>query len=470
MPATITSRSRPRLPETIPADVRAILTPAMCKPRGLPPQTYRVVEITNSCEEIERLFTKQQLANTVCWRDTHDGVWITGNIIHLDNNRWRPTTLALAGMQLCRSCNNVFEQITMRDGQCRSCRGDIIPWMQPKASPEGGWVRHGEGDIFFGLELEVELPVGMHRRSFIDKLHYDKHVPLVWTKDGSLRNGCEFNSHPMSMQYIVDNNQHITSFIQQIVANGATHKAYDGADTAAIHIHVSNPAFADNLKDNAALNVWLRAHRDDLLVIGKRASDRFNHWCEVNEPWRDRRMYLNNREHTMEARGFSSRVLLEEPDSLPRICAWLMALAKASRTDPDEWIRLSPQSLVRWAGYPYGGFPDTARISLSQWAAARARIMWQKAKAEYIQAIQCSAVGIRADVSECDASCCGLTMNDLRDIVAGRSVCTTVYNGEHMRTISRTPSGRMHTLNIPWHWIIHPTLPMPVAQFPESEE
>lgn len=452
----------PRLPTTIPPTIRNLLTTQMCKPLKKAPPTYPIF-FCDDGTEVQKMMTMRDMAPYRQYLDGYDGARISGNdLIDFEGKTYRKSTLAPAGIFECNTCHAYFR--TLHNGQCAQCAGLVMQWMSSKTTPKGGWSRHGDSGPYFGLELEVEYPerIGLIRRAFVESLVYDNRFPMVWTEDGSLSNGVEFNSYPMSRAYVEAAREPIATFLQQLVTRGCSHKNSKGQQRAAVHVHVSKEAFCDNPTRNGAFMFWLQAHREALKTIGMRDEESFHHWCDTPKEYCDaRRGYINPRDETIEMRGFSAAVLLSDPaDGLPKILDWIAALAKASKTDPEEWIRMSPQALLRWGGSAYGGFPDDAKVSNDLWSAHKSRLEWERSKSEYCEALCCTAVRFHSDIIDGEFRALGV------DPVLRTSITRMVdysRNSGDTRDVVYLygPRNERSSMAVPWFFLQHATLPRP---------
>lgn len=452
----------PRLPSTIPPTIRSLLTPQMCKPLKKAPIAYPVFFCSDGTE-VQKTMMLREMNNYRQHIDGYDGARLVGyDLIDFEGKTYRKSTLALAGIFKCNTCHAYFRKL--HNGQCAQCAGLVMQWMSSKHTPQGGWTRHGDSGPYFGLELEVEYPehIGLIRRAFVESLVYDKRFPMVWTEDGSLSNGVEFNSYPMSRSYVEAVREPITTFLQQLVARGCSHKNSKGHPRAAVHVHVSKEAFCDNPTSNGAFMLWLQSHREALKTIGMRDEDSFHHWCDTPKDYCDaRRGYVNPRDNTVEMRGFSAQVLLSDPaDGLPKILDWITALAKASKTDPEEWIRMSPQALLRWGGSAYGGFPDEAKVSTDLWSTHKSRLEWERSKMEYCAALGCTAVRFHDDIRDGELRDVGL--DPVRYAAVTRMVdYSRGSGGQRDVCFLFGANNERASMSVPWYFLQHATLPRP---------
>jgi hypothetical protein len=135
---------------------------------------------------------------------------------------------------------------------------------------------------FFGVELEIEkgdnaecycsdMADIVKNRLFPNGLVYCK-------EDGSLDNGFEIVSHPMSFQYIKKNEKTFTDALNKIVEEGYVSHV---ANTCGMHVHISKNAFS-----TWHLFRFLKffvENKDFIFKISQRKIDQFNEWCAIQD-------------------------------------------------------------------------------------------------------------------------------------------------------------------------------------------
>ena len=438
---------RPYLPDSVPESIRSRITPQLRRPLGLPAQVTQYIEIDVNRNELQRTaaFGSQDLRSAQI--DSVDGMRMVGYPIEYAGKWYRKSTLVQAGLQECSTCGNIYHIEDMHtDGRCVTCAGIGIKHMGSKQTPEGGWTRHGPGDIFFGLELELEFPQATQTALLMAKTQTD--LPFVYTEDGSLAHGIELNSYPMSLDYIDANNDKMIKLINDLKSKGASHKSYRNETSAAIHIHVTKEAFD---LDNPYLRMWLNAHREWIKGFGERSEENFSHWSNIDDDVREnRRKYLNKRSDTIEARGFQSSILLSNPAKLPILCRWLLALGKASKTaDEQEWVAKSPAQLMAWAGYSSDGFSEIAMLNAERVRAQKAIIDYRRDLAAFKRLILGNKIALLHPVDTRTLESMGVstqTYDMLRNCL--RAVCIGHTTDTASKVMFVRPDGELHTINV----------------------
>ncbi|HIU58419.1 MAG TPA: amidoligase family protein [Candidatus Ornithomonoglobus merdipullorum] len=143
--------------------------------------------------------------------------------------------------------------------------------------PEPGFF--GDGKLYMGIELEIddagedeEHAGEIYRTANIAAGHlYLKH-------DGSLCNGFELVSHPMTIEY------HKNKMPWRNVLNRAIHMGYRShqTDTCGLHIHVSRLALGDKFEEQesvtARLVFFYEKFWSEMLRFSRRTEEQANRW------------------------------------------------------------------------------------------------------------------------------------------------------------------------------------------------
>jgi len=284
-------------------------------------------------------------------RDAHDNAYLSSWITYEGKN-YRQSTLEIAHNALtCGGCYAVCARSHLIDNRCTDCRKETER-ICGKGSPDSGWRRFGTGTPYFGIEFECELPKLPSGANGVDTFkevikRAEWYLPVAYTSDSSLVHGVELNTHMMTLEYLKTNNHLITHSIGQLKAAGASHLAGIGTlnerETSGLHVHVDIGAI--NVQHESKLYDWLKAIRPFLMQFSFRSADKFEYYCEGGYKYFGQR----NKIQTWECRGFSSRILLEHPEALPHICAWVDTLCYVSR---NPWLTLmTPAQALTFAGH-----------------------------------------------------------------------------------------------------------------------
>lgn len=207
---------------------------------------------------------------------------------------WRYDSYELSEDYLCPRCRDSYE-ICERCGclieedegynlgdeiYCQSCydymKNETIHSYNYKPSP----CFYGEGPFYYGIELEVDyggedsdnanelLGIGNCEEERI----YIKH-------DGSLEEGFEIVSHPMTLDYHQESMNWKELFDRAIEMNYRSHQT----GTCGLHCHVNRTAFGETPKEQeeviARIVYFVEAHWNELLKFSRRTENAINRWA-----------------------------------------------------------------------------------------------------------------------------------------------------------------------------------------------
>ena len=126
-----------------------------------------------------------------------------------------------------------------------------------------------EDALFFGLELEIDG----RNISWSDNIESAEHIrenyfnedEMYFEEDGSLWNGFELITQPMTYNFIQEKEDDFENMCNYLVRNN-----YTGEDnsTAGLHIHVSRENISDKAVDN--LVYFLENNLEDILILSRR--------------------------------------------------------------------------------------------------------------------------------------------------------------------------------------------------------
>lgn len=164
---------------------------------------------------------------------------------------------------------------------CEDCyndlrSGDAIHEYSYKPAP----IFYGTGPRYFGVELEIDLEgednTNAERLLEIAN-QYDEH--LYCKHDGSLDDGFELVSHPMSISY------HCRDMPWQDVMRTAVRMGYRShqTDTCGLHVHVSRKALGATEEEQdaviARLLYFFEKHWEELLKFSRRTARQMDRWA-----------------------------------------------------------------------------------------------------------------------------------------------------------------------------------------------
>jgi hypothetical protein len=136
--------------------------------------------------------------------------------------------------------------------------------------------------LFFGLEIEVEA--GDNLRESANHAYQLEGLDLAYLKhDGSLNNGFEIVTHPMSHEFFKNEAQELWSVIEQLRSNSAYRvKSWD-TKTCGLHIHISRTGFNGGAHMHRFLNL-VYSNSDFYSTLAGRTSDQ---WAKFTDIYRN---------------------------------------------------------------------------------------------------------------------------------------------------------------------------------------
>ena len=195
---------------------------------------------------------------------------------------------------LCESC---FDEDYVRCADCdRILRRDRAYWDDDDAYCSSCWddhcsviheysytpdlVFHGKGLRHFGVELEIDNggTVSSHAKQLLEIANRDAENLYIKT-DGSLDEGLELVTHPMTLEY------HLNEMPWAEVLRKAQSMGYlsHAAGTCGLHIHISRLAFGCTYEQQEAaiarLLYFVEKFWAELLRFSRRTQSQMNRWA-----------------------------------------------------------------------------------------------------------------------------------------------------------------------------------------------
>jgi hypothetical protein len=133
------------------------------------------------------------------------------------------------------------------------------------------------GQLYFGIELEVERNGSDTSKSSMAKLIENDAYYLK--NDGSLSDGFEIVTHPMTFSFIQQNKSIVFSKMLSLLSVKG-YRSYD-SDTCGMHIHLSKKAFG-----TWQLYRFIKFfvdNKDFVTSISQRKSEQLNKWATIEE-------------------------------------------------------------------------------------------------------------------------------------------------------------------------------------------
>jgi hypothetical protein len=134
--------------------------------------------------------------------------------------------------------------------------------------------------LFFGIEIEVEA--GSNLREASHYAHQLEALDLAYLKhDGSLNNGFEIVTHPMSHDFFKDEAQELWDVLEQLRTHSAYRvKSWD-TKTCGLHIHISRTGFSGGAHMHRFLNL-VYSNPDFYSTLAGRTSDQWAKFTDIN--------------------------------------------------------------------------------------------------------------------------------------------------------------------------------------------
>lgn len=224
-------------------------------------------ETVTCCRCGERILVDENAGDcqTPLCQHCYDAHYLTcvrcGRIIHQDDAYYESED---GDEPLCVTCHT----------RCRSERGINDYYYKPAP------VFHGSGPRFFGVELEID-GAGEYDSSAEKLLDIaNARGDLLYCKhDGSLEEGFELVTHPMSLEF------HMRKIPWAAILRKAIEMGYTShqAGTCGLHIHVSRKAFGgtETAQDTAIARIlyFFEKHWEELLKFSRRTPRQLEQWA-----------------------------------------------------------------------------------------------------------------------------------------------------------------------------------------------
>lgn len=139
---------------------------------------------------------------------------------------------------------------------------------------------YGSGDLFLGVELEIDKggEKGEHAQTILD-IANEKEEHLYCKHDGSIEDGFELVSHPMTLAY------HEERMPWREILSTAAAMDYCSHQTATcgLHCHVNRSALGDTEEEQeeviARIVYFVETHWNKLLRFSRRTEENINRWA-----------------------------------------------------------------------------------------------------------------------------------------------------------------------------------------------
>jgi len=137
---------------------------------------------------------------------------------------------------------------------------------------------------FLGIELEVENKLNKLKNELMAQQIDSSH--LYFKNDGSLSNGFEIVTHPLSFNWIQANADKFESMLTELKNNGFN--SYD-SNTCGMHIHISKKAFGT--WQLYRFMKFFAENKSFIVSISQRKIDQLKKWANIEDNGNDELIY-----------------------------------------------------------------------------------------------------------------------------------------------------------------------------------
>lgn len=287
----------------------------------------------------------------------------------------------------CEVCGqyymNNIDYFTNNTYICRNCRDEKpINWADV-SYPISDYhyhhrcvlVKHGKnsnGVPHLGFELEVDskhLKTSEQNHAMghaIARLFSEADMPhvLYFENDGSLDQGFEIISHPMTFSFVEQHTSTFADMMKTLVSNGyVSHNK----SCCGLHVHIGADAFSNLRQAIRNMLVFFDKNWNEIVKFSRRKESQINDWARKNEDvnesiemWEDGDCYSRYRainlsnDKTIEIRIFRGTLNMESFMATLAFCNSLAYFAEHMTEDAieeltwDNFIHSSPYMIPYW--------------------------------------------------------------------------------------------------------------------------
>lgn len=191
-----------------------------------------------------------------CFDDYYRRCECCGRLIHDDDVNWHND------FPYCDSCYDDFN--------------DEIEEYSYKPEP----IFYGDGKPYLGVELEVdEGGKDDNNAETLKELANPRHEHIYIKSDGSIDDGFEIVSHPMTLEYHMKNMDWETLMKKAVSMGYRSHQT----STCGLHIHVNRNAFGDNQAEQeeviGKILFFVEKHWSEVFRFSRRSNCNMNRWA-----------------------------------------------------------------------------------------------------------------------------------------------------------------------------------------------
>jgi hypothetical protein len=145
-----------------------------------------------------------------------------------------------------------------------------------------------DSPLFMGIELEIENEKNSISNGAMSEILDDSH--LYFKTDGSLSDGFEIVTHPLTFEWIKENKSNFSQMLESIKNNGF--RSYDST-TCGMHIHLSKKNFG-------AWHLYrflkfFQENKEFIIAISQRKIDNLKRWANLEDETNDTLIYKAKR-------------------------------------------------------------------------------------------------------------------------------------------------------------------------------
>ena len=139
---------------------------------------------------------------------------------------------------------------------------------------------YGSGNFFMGVELEIDKggEIDENAETLLDIANRCKNH-IYCKHDGSIDNGFEMVSHPMSLEYHTNEMNWLDVFNSAVSMDYRSHQT----NTCGLHIHVNRSAFGKDIEEQedviSRIVYFVENHWNELLKFSRRTEETINRWA-----------------------------------------------------------------------------------------------------------------------------------------------------------------------------------------------
>ncbi len=186
----------------------------------------------------------------------------------------------------CEDCGRLIhnEDAYYEDGEDYPYCYDCFEKLNNNAIKPYGYkpepIFYGSGNLFYGVELEIDKggEFDENAEKLLDIANYNNEK-IYCKHDGSINDGFEIVSHPMTLEYHTNDMNWLDVFEKAVEMEYCSHNT----QTCGLHIHVNRSAFGkDTETQEAAIGrvvYFVEHHWNELVKFSRRNPENLNRWA-----------------------------------------------------------------------------------------------------------------------------------------------------------------------------------------------